>query len=283
MLNAHVAPWAAGRTLAQVSQDREGLQDLLRVTMPPRVGAARVGAARTLITSVVEEAVKAGRLPVSHRLADIEIPAPRRNAESFVFASHAQLAAIAAGIPGRLALAVWLMRGAGLRISEALAVQLNGFRDDGRTLRVHEHITTDGTSTSPLKHRKLGEYRDVPVPGWLWALVQKHAAEFGTTGYLFPGVRDRAYVPYHSFLWVPREAVRAGLPKGYAPHQLRHSYASAMLSALVPISDLASWLDTATSTSPTARTATWCPTPGTGAGPRWRRNTQPGPERKAAP
>ena len=113
VLNAHVAPWAGTRTLAQVSQDREGVQTLLLVTMPPRVGAARVGAARTLITSVVGEAVKAGRLPANHRLADIEIPTPRRNTETFVFATHAQLTSIAAGQSARLALVVWLMRGPG--------------------------------------------------------------------------------------------------------------------------------------------------------------------------
>ena len=33
-----------------------------------------------------------------------------------------------------------------------------------------------------------------------------------------------------------------GLPAGYAPHQLRHSYASALLAALVPITDLAKFM-----------------------------------------
>ena len=82
------------------------------------------------------------------------------------------------------------------------------------------------------------------MPGWLWILVEKHAAEHGiTASYLFPGVRGRAFVPYHTFLdRFQRAATAAGLPAGYAPHQLRHSYASAMLAALVPISDLAAWL-----------------------------------------
>ena len=30
----------------------------------------------------------------------------------------------------------------------------------------------DGKKREPLKHRTPGEYRDVPVPSWLWEMVE---------------------------------------------------------------------------------------------------------------
>jgi hypothetical protein len=60
---AHIGPAFAGRTLAQVSQDRAAVQDFLTVTMPGKVCQARVGAARGIILGVIGEAVKAGHIP----------------------------------------------------------------------------------------------------------------------------------------------------------------------------------------------------------------------------
>lgn len=248
ILSAHVAPWAGTRTLAQVAQDREGVQDLLLKVMPAKVGASRVGVARTLITSVVAEGVKAGRIPANHRLADIEIPTPRKHTEEFTFATHAQLEHIAGRLPAGLELIVWLIRGLGLRPSEALAVNLKNFRDHGKTYRVREQVARDAEGTCPLKHRNEGEYRDVPCPRWLWVKVQEHVTRYGLPidGYLFPGRRSKRFVSYPTFLTSFQRAASgvqgAGLPRGFGPHQLRHAYASAMLSALVPLSDVSKWL-----------------------------------------
>ena len=124
--------------------------------------------------------------PGGDELASIDTPTPPRNTQEFVFATHAQLEHIGR-LPAGLGLSIWLMRGCGLRISEALAVRYDGFRDkSGRTLRVTEQVTTTGSGTAPLKHRHAGEYRDIPVPTWVWAKVQQHAAQHGTDGYLFP-------------------------------------------------------------------------------------------------
>jgi integrase len=216
---AHIGPAFAGRTLAQVSQDRAAVQDFLTVTMPGKVCQARVGAARGIILGVIGEAVKAGQIPPVHRLAGIEIAAAGRPSREFIHASHAQVSGIAAGLRRRdLALAVWLMRGAGLRVSEALAVNLRAFRDNGRTLRVSEQVATDGSGTGPLKHRKAGEYRDVPVPGWLAGMVRDHVATFGTPldGYLFHGRGRHPFVGYSAFRRsFVLAATKAGLPGTY--------------------------------------------------------------------
>ena len=79
-----------------------------------------------------------------------------------MFPSHQQVSAVADSV----GLAVWLMRGCGLRIEEALAVHKDQFLSP-RTLRLTGQASRDGRKKMPLKHRKAGEYLDAPVPGWL--------------------------------------------------------------------------------------------------------------------
>ena len=76
-------------------------------------------------------------------------------------------------IPG-LGIAPWLQRTMGLRIREALGVRKADFmtRADGtRYLHLCWQASPDGMELDPLKHRKAGEYRDVPVPGMVWDMV----------------------------------------------------------------------------------------------------------------
>lgn len=63
------------------------------------------------------------------------------------------------------------MRGCGLRVRGALAVSGEDFRDGGTTLRCSGQASQDGTRKVPLKHRRAGEYRDIPVPAYLWAMI----------------------------------------------------------------------------------------------------------------
>jgi integrase len=151
-----------------------------------------------------------------------------------VFPSHAQVSAVAdaAGI------CVWLMRGCGLRIEEALAVRKSDFRENGTILRVACQATRDGSDTAPLKKRTAGEYRDVPVPTWLWEMVRDlqdgplMAGNGGRRFQLYGTIHDR-------FSHAARDA---GISTGFTPQPLRHAFASAMLSKGVPITDVAHWL-----------------------------------------
>ena len=51
-------------------------------------------------------------------------------------------------------------------------MQKSCFRDGGRTLQVYEQVNRYSAGTMALKHRKLGQYRDIPVPGYLWKIVK---------------------------------------------------------------------------------------------------------------
>jgi integrase len=129
------------------------------------------------------------------------------------------------------------MRGCGLRIEEALAVSREDFIEDGSVLRVAWQASGDGARREPLKHRKAGDYRDVPVPSWLWEMVRGM-----TDGPLIPGngrLFQRYGTVYFRFM---RAVAAAGIPDGFTPHSLRHAFASAMLARGVQITELAHFL-----------------------------------------
>jgi integrase len=230
-----VKPAFAGRTIAQVAGDRDRVADLLAKEMA-HLSVTRRRQARTIITGTLDEAVKAGKL-TRHSLSDIEIKDTGRATErgDFVFPAHQQVREVAedAGI------VVWLMRGCGLRIEEAVGVHREDFRSS-RMLRLTGQASRDGRQKLPLKHRKRGEYRDVVVPGWLWELI-KDLPE----GPLCPGSgrMDATYATYATVLrQFQTAAKRAGIPAGFRPHSLRHAFASTLLSRGVPITDVARWL-----------------------------------------
>jgi integrase len=247
VLANHVEPALGGRTLRQVGADRDGVTRLLNVTLAG-LSDSRREIARAVIGGALDEAVRGGRLP-QHRAAGIRLTtngrAPDRS--DFVFPSRPQLDALASGLlPPKvltkgLPTTVWLMRGCGLRISEALAVRDTCLSGD--VLRVSEQVAPDGRSTVPLKHRKPGEYRDIPCPGYVQDAIASHVGEYGTRdGYLFAGVRV-PHVMHRSYLKAfVRAAEEAGIPQGFTPHSLRHVFASSLLSAGVPITDVAEWL-----------------------------------------
>jgi len=199
--------------------------------------------ARALITGVLDEAVTAGKITM-HRCGGITLPdnGGNGNHDDFVFPSHGQLLMLANGskeprVTGiKFPLTIWLMRGCGLRIEEALAVQKSCFRDNDTVLRVFEQASRDGRKTRPLKHRKAGEYRDIPVPAYLWEMVKDLS-----DGYFF--MTDGKFPTYSSYRHGFNLNVgKAGIPEAFTPHSLRHAFVSALLSHGVPITDVAAWL-----------------------------------------
>lgn len=239
----HVKPVFGEMTLAQVANDRDGVMDLLAVTMK-RLSNTPRQQARYVIVATLDEAVKAGKLS-RHRLDGIELADHGRySRKSFVFPAYEQVRIVADGgkTESRRAvrgagLCVWLMRGCGLRIEEALAVTKEDFIEDGTVLRVAWQASRDGKRRAPLKHRKAGEYRDVPVPSWLWEMVKDMP-----DGPLIPG-NGRLFQQYGTILVrFTHAADVAGIADGFTPHSLRHAFASAMLARGVQITELAHFL-----------------------------------------
>src|SRR5487761_106055 len=242
ILSAHVGPVLGDRTLAAVAQSRDDVMDLLTIRLGDGSNSRRK-IARALITGVLDEGVRAGKITM-HRCDGITLSdnGGNGNHDDFVFPTHAQLHMLADGseepsVSGiKYPLTIWLMRGCGLRIEESFAVQKSCFRDRGMVLRVFEQASRDGTKTMPLKHRKAGEYRDIPVPTYLWGMVKDLP-----DGYLF--MTDGKFPTYSSYRHhFNLNAGKAGIPQGFTPHSLRHAFVSALLSRGVPITDVAAWL-----------------------------------------
>jgi integrase len=81
-------------------------------------------------------------------------------------------------------LAVWVMHGTGMRAGECLGLYGSDFRDGFATVRVQRQAQHG--HSAPLKARREGAFRDVPVPAWLAVKVKAHCADHGL-GPLFPG------------------------------------------------------------------------------------------------
>ena len=92
----HVKPVFGDMTLAQVANDRDGVMDLLAVTMKHLSNTPRQQA-RYVIVGTLDEAVKAGKLS-RHRLDGIELADyGRYSRKGFVFPTYEQVRFVADG------------------------------------------------------------------------------------------------------------------------------------------------------------------------------------------
>ena len=203
---------------------------------------------RRVITGTLDEAVRKGSL-ARHTLTGIEL-APRivtaeqyeRDARLPVFVTDDTVAILSEGItvtrtdttgrartwvlPG-LGIAPWLQRTMGLRIREALGVRKADFRtrsDGTRYLHLCWQASRNGRELEPLKHRKAGDFRDVPVPDLVWDMIQPLP-----DGPLCPGPHGTPYLPYGTAS--SRFARICGhlAIGGVHTHSLRHQFASEAL------------------------------------------------------
>jgi integrase len=184
-----------------------------------------------------DEAVACG-LVDSHKLAGIKVKR-NTNRREIITTTHEQREHMAAQL-GRLGLAVWLMHGCGLRVGEAIGLRGSDFRDGFATVRVSRK--SDKGSAAPLKARKPGQYRDVPVPTWLAAKVRQHVSQNGL-GALFPGARTKEFCSYEAIATpLKRAAVEVGLPTSFSCHQFRHAFATTLLASGMGIIEVATWM-----------------------------------------
>uniref|UniRef100_UPI00403FFFCE tyrosine-type recombinase/integrase n=1 Tax=Streptomyces sp. SJL17-4 TaxID=2967224 RepID=UPI00403FFFCE len=87
-----------------------------------------------------------------------------------------------------LALEIIMMVGCGLRNGEARAVNVKNIVADD-VYRVHEQIHSNTHKPAKLKHRKAGEFREVPLPRSVREGLERYEEQHGTTeeGYLLRG------------------------------------------------------------------------------------------------
>ncbi|WP_420719410.1 tyrosine-type recombinase/integrase [Streptomyces sp. XY66] len=146
----------------------------------------------------------------------------------------------------RLRLICDLMSGCGMRNSEAVAVNIDNIVADN-VYRITEQVNQATKDYDRLKHRKSGEYREVPLPPRIRQSIEQYAAEHGSTdGYLVRDPRDSSR-PFQPYLlqnqWQRlKRANRADMPDGMVLYSLRHFFASRCLQLRIPITDVADWM-----------------------------------------
>ena len=226
--NPAVRTLLEGRCVLDVARMDAEVKTLLNKTLGSYSDDYR-GNIRRIITGTLDECVRRGIIP-RHTLSGIELAPRIVTAEQYeqqntgmVSVTDDTVRMLADGltvtadtkrgprtriIPG-LGIAPWLQRTMGLRIREALGVRKSDFRqraDGTRYLHLCWQASENGRELEPLKHRKAGDFRDVPVPDMIWDMVQELA-----DGPLCPGPNGTPYMPYST----AGEPVRpdAGLPR----------------------------------------------------------------------
>ncbi|MFI0041277.1 tyrosine-type recombinase/integrase [Streptomyces mutabilis] len=141
-----------------------------------------------------------------------------------------------------LALEIAMMVGCGLRNGEARAVNVNNVVADD-VYRVHEQIHSNTHRPAKLKHRKAGEFREVPLPCSVREAIERYEEKHGTTqdGYLLRGPSGYYTEPMERrrvqklFKDLPAE-------DGVGMYSFRHYFASNALGHGIPITDVAEWM-----------------------------------------
>ncbi|MFD5205733.1 tyrosine-type recombinase/integrase [Streptomyces anulatus] len=235
ILRLHVVPHMGRKTISQVTAaDIEGLYALWL-----RQGAAlnTIESRHIVLSALFSHAVRHRRIqdnPVARakKLDNPVIPVDDRNLPSFE-----EISALAQAIGPRLAPAVWLMASCGLRIGEALGVHPQDFHDS--TLRIRRQVIrykgSDGRYTpqyAPLKHRKEGEWRDIPVPSSLHPFIERLPIRNANGGLPYPDLFRKSW---------DRSIKRLALPE-YNPHDLRHKWTTVTLTNGVSIHEVSRWL-----------------------------------------
>jgi Phage integrase family len=237
------------RSVAEAARMDDEVKHLLNITLGTYSDDYR-GVVRRIITGTLDECVRKGTIS-RHQLSGIELAPQIVTAEQYEARSKGMVSVdddtvrmLAEGVTvtgqdrnghkrtrvmNGLGIAPWLQRTMGLRIREALGVRRSDFmtRPDGtRYLHLCWQASENGRTLEPLKHRQAGDFRDVPVPGMVWGMVQALP-----DGPLCPGPNGTPYMPYSTA--GNRFSAIAGYRgiSGAHTHSLRHQFASEALDA----------------------------------------------------
>ncbi|MFD8658752.1 site-specific integrase [Streptomyces globisporus] len=123
-----------------------------------------------------------------------------------------------------------LMSGCGMRNGEAPAVSINNIVANN-AYRITEQVNQTTKTYAPLKHRKVGDYRDVSLPARVKHSIEWYADTYGTIdGYLLRSPRDLTKPMLNYGIGNQRQRMKkAGLvdiPEGMVVYGFRHFFAS---------------------------------------------------------
>ncbi len=188
----------------------------------------------------------------AHRLGLFEeypltgVKPPQYDPKRAVIPSPEQLRQIRTAGDDRFLLIADLMSGCGMRNGEAAAVNVRNIVADD-VYRITEQVNQTTGHYARLKHRKAGEYRDVPLPARVRETIEWYADKHGTVdGYLLRHPQDASRpFPYYYLTNQWRRIKKSGevdIPEGMVIYSYRHFFASNCLTHNIPITDVAEWM-----------------------------------------
>ncbi len=246
--SAYAMSWAAGQQWRPKTRRR--VESSLRVHLCPRLGERPIA---SILPSEVQGVVKSlsetlapgtvrmiyATLRAVFRAATLDrvivtspcvrISLPTVDHKTLVIPDAALVRRIAAELPPHWQAVPLLAAGTGLRPGEVFGLDVADVDFLRRTVRVHQQLN-EARQLAPLKTRS--SYRTVPLPQVVADELARHlAASSRREGLIFPGAEGNA-ARLNTFTVAWRRAVaKIDGPAGLRLHDLRHSYASALIQA----------------------------------------------------
>ncbi|MER6926497.1 tyrosine-type recombinase/integrase [Streptomyces spiralis] len=241
LLNIHLLPLLGSRRMNTF--DHKVVEGFLQTMERNGTGLAAQANAFDKLKAILLDANRLGLFD-DNPVAGIK--PPQYDPKRVVIPSPAQLQQIRTAGDDSFLLVADLMSGCGMRNGEAFAVNLNNIVADD-VYRITEQVNRTTCQYERLKHRKVGEYRDVPLPARVRETIKWYADKHGTVdGYLLrhPGDPSRTFPHYHiANQWQRiKKAGQADIPDGMVVYGLRHFFASNCLTHGIPITDVAEWM-----------------------------------------
>ncbi|MFE1197212.1 tyrosine-type recombinase/integrase [Streptomyces olivaceoviridis] len=242
-LNKHIYPELQSRRIETFTSSV--VERFIETMERNGVGLAAQDQAFVVLKTILLSAHRRGAIS-RHPLTGV-VP-PQYSAERAVVPDHDTIQLIKKQSPDpRFRLVADLMSGMGLRNGEALAVNVKNMVADD-VYRVTEQVSAKTNQITRLKHRKPGEFREVPMPQRTRDAINAYAREHGTFsgGYLIAGANKTGSSPfmtYRSLNHAWKQATKElSLPEGLVMYGYRHFFAANALSNGIPITDVAEWM-----------------------------------------
>lgn len=272
LFEKHILPAVGGMTVRDLrSRDVKRLLAEKRQTGLGRNSVRLIKAAlSTLLSQAVEDAMiqanpALGRFREARKVGQGNLPDVNPM-------SHEQLAQLRQTVEQMhregvldygLMVLLWMMPGTGLRPSEALALQTGDLDLRGKRLRIERALDFDGT----VQRTKSEETRSVDLSEKLvsqlnayvlWLEAKTIAQRAEESSWLFPGDPDHPLQDRHIRKVFRRVLNKADLPY-FRVYDLRHTYASLLLSEGVPLLYVSKQLGHAKPTTTLRHYAKWIP------------------------
>jgi integrase len=241
LLSIHLLPLLGSRRMTAF--DHKVVEGFIQTMERNGVGLAAQANAFDKLKAILLDANRLGLFD-DNPVAGVK--PPQYDPKRVVIPSPEQLRQIRTAGDDSFLLVTDLMSGCGMRNGEAFAVNLNNIVADD-VYRITEQVNRTTCQYERLKHRKAGEYRDVPLPARVRQTIEWYASKHGTVdGYLLrhPSDPTRTFPHYHiANQWQRiKKAGQVDIPDGMVVYGLRHFFASNCLTHGIPITDVAEWM-----------------------------------------